>query len=84
MVTKAFKELLLMQGDISELNNIITGAIFYDHTSDVMEVNEARQQLFMKKSGAWRNYHQHMHLSSITSSGLVTNLAAGNNPYLLP
>ena len=57
-VTDAFEELLRMPGDVIEesmslLERFIV--LMYDRTSDIMEVNDARKQLFAHKSRALDN-----------------------------
>lgn len=52
-VTEAFEDLLIMRDDISDktmstLERFVV--LLYDRTSDVIEVNKARNQLFTKKS----------------------------------
>lgn len=57
-MTEAFNELMQMQGDVSELSKSLLErfvVLMYDRTSDIMEVNEARKQLFTQKSRALEN-----------------------------
>ena len=57
-VTAAFEDLLLMQGHIrsstiSALERFVI--LMYDRTSDIVEINEARKQLFTQKSRSLEN-----------------------------
>lgn len=57
-VTKAFEDLLLIEGEISKSTMSLLErfvVLLYDRTSDVMEVNEARKQLFTQKSRSLEN-----------------------------
>ena len=52
-VTDAFEELLCMSSDVSEESMSLLErfvVLMYDRTSDIMEVNDARKQLFAHKS----------------------------------
>ena len=58
-VTAAFEDLLLMQGDIrsSTISALKQLVIFmYDHTRDIVKINEARKQLFTRKSRSLENF----------------------------
>ena len=57
--THAFEELLSMPSDVSEesmslLEHFVV--LMYDRTSDTMEVNDARKQLFAHKSRTLENH----------------------------
>ena len=57
-VTEAFHEIQQMSGDVSELSLSRVErfvVLMYDRTSDTMEVNEARKQLFTQKSRTLEN-----------------------------
>jgi len=59
-VTEAFKELQMMQTEISELTMKTLEqfvVVLYDRTSDIMSVNDSRKYLFTFKSGVWKIYH---------------------------
>ncbi|KAG0724212.1 hypothetical protein GWK47_041115 [Chionoecetes opilio] len=58
VVTDAFEELLRMPSDVSEESMSLLErfvVLMYDRTSDTMEVNDARKQLFAHKSRALEN-----------------------------
>ena len=77
-VTYAFEELLRMPSDISEdsmslLERFVV--LMYDHTTDIMEVNDARKQLFALKSRALDSIpptqaalHQHIKRASLQAN----------------
>ena len=57
-VTEAFEDLLLMQQDMSEATTALLErfvVLLYDHTSDIVNVNDARKQLFTQKSRSLEN-----------------------------
>ena len=57
-VTEAFEDLLLMQQDMSEATMALLEwfvLLLYDRTSDIMNVNDARKQLFTQKSRSLEN-----------------------------
>jgi len=57
-VTEAFEELSRVPGAVSELSMSLVErfvVLMYDRTSDTMEVNEARKQLFTQKSRTLEN-----------------------------
>ena len=57
-VTEAFEDLLLMQQDMSEATMALLErfvVLLYDRTNDIMNVNDARKQLFTQKSRSLEN-----------------------------
>ena len=59
-VTEAFESLLLMEEEISETVMSVLEryvVLLYDRTSDLVQVNDARKQLFAQKSRSLENIH---------------------------
>ncbi len=57
-VTEAFHELMQMPGDVSELSKSLLERfvmLMYDRMSNIMEVDEARKQLFTQTSRSLEN-----------------------------
>ena len=81
-VTDAFIELECMPSEVSEESMALLErfvVLMYDRTSDIMEVNEARKQLFAHKAERLRTSLPPRQLSSSTSSVPATRPTSGTS-----